>query len=153
MRYEASPEEIMAEEWLNRNYNDMKKLEADRRMLEVMENRLGSGVAKYENDGAQSHDATRSQARHEDALLEYSAQREKVEKETRDLVRETAKTKEAIEQLEDPDLEALATDRYLSRLRWKDVGKLEHISHSTVFRLRKKMLARMAEILTTKKYI
>ena len=153
MRYECNPEEITAEEWLNRNYNDMKKLEADRRMLEVMENRLGSGVAKYENDGAQTHDAARSQARHEDALLEYSAQREKVEEETRELARETAKTREAIGNLNDPDLEALATDRYINQLRWKDVAKLEHLGRATVFRYRKKMLAQMVGILRTKNYI
>ena len=153
MRYEANPQEIMAEEWLNRNYNDMKKLEADRRMLEVMENRLGAGVAKYENDGTQSHDATRSQARHEDALLEYSTQRAKVEAETDELAREMAKTRAAIDALGDPDLIAIAIDRYINQLRWKDVAKLEHIGRATVFRYRKKMLASMVEILRQKNII
>lgn len=147
MRYDIDPIEYLAEDWLNRNFGDMKRLEADRRMLMVMENRLGSGVAKYENDGTQNHDAARSQARHEDALLEYSAQRAKVEAETSALVTELAKTRAMIEQLEDPDLEAIAVDRFINRLRWRDVEKLEHLSHATAMRRRKKLLVRMARIL------
>ena len=100
-----------AKRWLNRNYNDHKQLEADRRMLAIMENRLGSGVARYESDGTESHDPDKSRARHEDALLDFSAQREKVEKEERKLLVEMNKTREAIEKLEDPELIAIATDR------------------------------------------
>ena len=36
--------------WLNRNYNLNKQVEADQRMLEILQDRLGNGVAKYESD-------------------------------------------------------------------------------------------------------
>jgi len=136
-----------AKRWLNRNYNDHKQLEADRRMLAIMENRLGSGVARYESDGTESHDPDKSRARHEDALLDFSAQREKVEKEERKLLVEMNKTREAIEKLEDPELIAIATDRYINRLPWGDISKLEHISTAEAFRLNLRMLEKMADIL------
>ena len=136
-----------AKRWLNRNYNDHKQLEADRRMLAIMENRLGSGVARYESDGTESHDPDKSRARHEDALLDFSTQREKVEKEERKLFSEMNKTREAIDKLEDPELIAIATDRYINRLPWGDISKLEHISVAEAYRLNLKMLEKMADIL------
>ena len=136
-----------AKAWLNRNYNDHKQLEADRRMLEIMSNRLQSGVAKYETDGSNSRDPDKSRARHEDDLLEFSAQHNKVENEEKALVYEMQKTRNAIEQLDDHDLRAIATDRYINRLRWEDIAKLEHISIAQAYLLNKKMLEKMADII------
>lgn len=62
-------EAYRAKNWLNRNYNLSRQLEADQRMLEIMLNRLQSGVARYESDGSESHDPDRAKARHDDALL------------------------------------------------------------------------------------
>lgn len=136
-----------AKEWLNRNFNEHKQLDADRRMLEIMSNRLQSGVARYESDGSECHDPDKSRGRHEDALLDFSTQKAKVEKEERRLVSEMAKTRSAISQLDDPELSALATDRYINRLRWEDIAKLEHISPAQVYRNHLKMLEKMADIL------
>ena len=136
-----------AKRWLNRNYNDHKQLEADRRMLAIMENRLGSGVARYESDGTESHDPDKSRARHEDALLEYSSQCLTVEQEEKALFKEMIKTRGAIAQLEESDLIAVATDRYINRLRWSDIAKLEHVSVSQVYRLHDRVLEKMVKIL------
>ena len=136
-----------AKDWLNRNYNAYRQLEADKRMLEIMKNRLGSGVSKYESDGTESHDSDKARARHEDALLDFSTQKDKVEKEERRLIAETLQTRNAIEQLEDPALKAIATDRYINRLKWEDIATLEHISSAQVFRLNLTMLEKMADIL------
>lgn len=138
-----------AKQWLNRNYNDHRQLEADKRMLEIMENRLGSGVAQYETDGSGAHDPDKSRARHEDALLEYSAQRHKVESEEKTLIVEMRKTRTAIEQLDDPSLKAIATDRYINRLSWNDIATLEHVSIAQAYRLNTIMLEKMADILKT----
>ena len=78
--------------WLNRNYYSSRQLEADKRMLSIIENKLGSGVAKYENDGT-GGDSDAARTRHEDKLLEYSMQRERVERETRQLLAENEKTR------------------------------------------------------------
>ena len=138
---------VKAKDWLNRNYNAYRQLDADKRMLEIMSNRLGSGVSKYESDGSESHDTDKARARHEDALLDFSAQKEKVEKEERRLIAETVKTREAIGQLEDPAHRAVATDRYINRLKWEDIATLEHISIAQVYRLNLTMLEKMADIL------
>lgn len=142
-----------AELWLNRNFNDAKRLEADERMLEVLEGRLASCVAKYETDGTQSRDSDAARARHEDTLLDYSTQKQKVETESKKLMAEITRTRAAIDELGDNDLIAVAVDRYINRLRWKDISKVEHVSHATVYRLRLKMLEKMAEILHKKNLI
>lgn len=139
-----------AQNWLNRNFNAHKQLEADLRMLEIMENRLQSGVARYDNDGTGSRDTDAARARHDDALLEYSLQKEKVEKEQRRLVKEMAKTRRMIDLLDDPLHKALAIDRYINRLKWEDIAKLEHVSIAQVYRHKLTMLEKMAEILKFK---
>lgn len=136
-----------AQSWLNRNYNAHKQLDADKRMLEIMENRLQSGVARYESDGTESRDADAAKARHDDALLEYSMQRQKVEKEERRLIREMVKTRNAIDLLDDPAQKAVAIDRYINRLRWEDIATLEHVSIAQVYRINATMLEKMADIL------
>ena len=137
----------LAKNWLNRNFNAYKQLEADQRMLEIILNRLQSGVARYESDGTECHDPDASKARHDDALLEYSELKAKVEKEEKRLVSEAIKTREAISQLSDPAHRAVAVDRYINRLRWEDIATLEHISIAQVYRLNLTMLEKMAEIL------
>ena len=133
--------------WLNRNYYSSRQLDADKRMLAVIENVLGSGVARYENDGS-SCDADAARARHEDKLLEYSEQKARVEREERELKEETAKTRSAIDKLDDDDCKAVAIDRYINCLKWNDIATAEHISRAQVFRVHDKMLEQMAKILS-----
>lgn len=135
-----------AKEWLNRNFNFARQVEADQRMLEIMSNRLGSGVSKYETDGSESHDVDKARARHDDALIEYSLQREKVEREEKKLIEEMTKTRRAIDRLSDPAHQAVAIDRYINRLRWADIATLEHVSIAQVHRIHSSMLERMASI-------
>lgn len=139
-------ESYKAKNWLNRKYNFSKLVDADRRMLEVLSNRLGAKVSRYESDGTECHDPDKARARHEDTLLEYSEQKAKVEKEERELFEEMAKTRAAIGQLSDPMHQAVAIDRYINRLRWNDIATLEHISVSHVKRIHSAMLEKMAGI-------
>ena len=145
-------EAFRAKNWLNRNFQLSRQLEADQRMLEIMSNRLGSGVARYESDGSESHDPDRAKARHDDALLEYSIQKDRVEKEALKLAEEDLKTRKAIAELSDPTHRALAVDRYINRLKWEAIAALEHRSVAQVYRDHKTMLERMADILRTGKY-
>ena len=136
-----------AKSWLNRCYHFSRQVEADRRMLEVMQNRLQSGVARYENDGTGSGDADAARARHEDELLEYSDQLARVEREEMELVEEITKTRKAIDKLTDSTCKAIAIDRYINRLRWDDIERLEHLSRASMFRYHLKMLVEMVWIL------
>ena len=133
--------------WLNRNYYSSRQLAADRRMLAVIENLLGSGVARYENDGTNSGDADAARARHEDKLIEYSEQKARVEREERELAAEMLKTRRAIEKLEEEDLKTVATERYINLRKWRDIEELIHISRAQLFRVHEKMLEKMAVII------
>lgn len=141
-----------AEEWLNRNYGELKRLDADKRTLEVLSARVGARVGKLDRDGTESHDAAIAQARHEDSLFDYSIQAEKVEREARSLALDLEKTRKAIAELEAEELQAVAIDRYINRFRWKDIAKFQHISEAEAFRRRIRMLEKMAVILRDGNY-
>lgn len=141
-----------AERWLNRNYAALNNLDADKRTLEVLSNRVGARVGKLERDGTESRDAAIAQARHEDSLFDYSMQADKVEREILAISRELSKTLRAIDELGNDELEAIAKDRYISRLKWKDIAKVEHISESEAYRRRLRLLEKMAKILRNGNY-
>lgn len=132
--------------WLNRNYYSSRQLDADKRMLAVIENIINSGVANYANDGT-GGDSDAARTRHEDKLLEYSMQRERVERETRQLLAENEKTRRAIDKLEDEDQKAVAINRYINRQKWNEIADIIHISKAQLFRVHDKMLEAMAKIL------
>lgn len=136
-----------AEEWLNRNYHFVLQVEADRRMLTILENRLASGVSQYENDGTSVHDPEKSKRKREDLLLTYSDLKSHVEEEEVKLVEETTLTRKKIEQLSSPEYIAVATDRYINRLKWDDISELEHMSKQKLFLIRVSLLEEMVEIL------
>lgn len=141
-----------AKMWLNRYYYQTKQLDLAKRKLEALENKLGSGVARYENDGTNCQDADVSRQKHEDTLLDYSQQKETVEKmelEHEQLFRITIK---AISELEDPDHQLIALDRYIHRLKWNDIAEVEHLGRATVFRIHGRMLEKMVKILQSRRF-
>lgn len=141
-----------AKKWLSRAHKFALRVEADARMLEILDNRLNSGVAKYENDGA-SVEREDAKKRKEDDLLSYSEQRALVEQEQIQLINEMAKSREIIKEIHDPTLESIAVDRYINRLSWDAVVRLSHYSRPQVFRYHLKMLEKLAAILQDKKII
>lgn len=141
-----------AKKWLNRYYFKTKDLDNARRKLEAYENKLGSGVARYENDGSDHHDADESRHRHEDTLLDYSQQKaevEKLEREHDEIFRITIK---AIGELEDSDHQLIALDRYIHRLKWSDIIHMEHLGRATAFRIHGRMLEKMVKILQNRRF-
>lgn len=141
-----------AKQWLRRAHKFALKVEADARMLEILANRLDSGVAKYENTGA-SVDREDAKKRKEDDLLSYSEQRARVESEQIQLITEMTRSRQIIQEIRDPVLESIAINRYINRLCWDDVIRLEHYSRAQVFRYHLKMLEELAKILQSKKII
>lgn len=141
-----------AKMWLNRYYYQTKKLDAAKRKLEALENKLGSGVARYENDGTESKDADAARQRHEDTLLDYSQQKDTVEQLERkhdEIFRTTIK---AISELDDSDHQLIALDRYIHRLKWNDIAEVEHLGRATVFRIHGRMLEKMVKILRSGRF-
>lgn len=141
-----------AKQWLRRAHKFALKVEADARMLELLANRVNSGVAKYENTGA-SVDRDDARKRKEDDLLSYSDQRALVEKEQLQLIAEMTKSRKIIKQIGDPVLENIAINRYVERLNWDAVIKLSNYSRAQVFRLHLRMLEELAKVLQNKKLI
>lgn len=141
-----------AKQWLRRAHKFALKVEADARMLELLANRVNSGVAKYENTGA-SVDRDDARKRKEDDLLSYSDQRALVEKEQLQLIAEMTKSRKIIKQIGDPVLENIAINRYVERLNWDAVIKLSNYSRAQVFRLHLRMLEELAKVLQSKKLI
>ena len=139
-------------QWLRRAHKFALKVEADKRMLEILANRVNSGVAKYESDGA-NVDREDARQKKEDALLSYSDQRALVEREQLQLIAEMTQTRKYIRLIGDPVLESIALNRYVNRLGWDDVIKLANYSRAQVFRLHLKMLEELAEILQRKNII
>lgn len=135
------------EEWLNRSYHLFCQVEANRRMLDILSNRLESSVSKYETDGTDVHDVDKSKQRREDLLLDYSSIKAIVEKDEKKLTEELTLTRQRIGLLSKPEYIALAIDRYINRLKWEDISALEHISKSHLYRLRLEMLEEMKEII------
>lgn len=136
-----------AEEWLNRNYNDFLKLESARRTLTFIENKLTGGVSQYEIDGTESHDPEKSKFRREEYLLTYSELKKEIEDDELKLLKEIMKTREKIEQLSSSEYIAVATDRYINRLKWPDIAKLEHMSKQKLYIIRTNLLKEMVDIL------
>lgn len=141
-----------AKKWLRRAHKFALRVEADARMLEILANRINSGVAKYENDGA-SVDREDAKKRKEDDLLSYSEQRALVEQEQIELINEMTQSRQIIRQINDPTLESIAINRYINRLSWDDVVRLTHYSRAQVFRYHLRMLEELAKILQDKKII
>lgn len=141
-----------AKMWLNRYYYQTKKLDAAKRKLEALENKLGSGVARYENDGTEIKDADAARQRHEDTLLDYSQQKdtvEQLEREHDEIFRTTIK---AISELDNSDHQLIALDRYIHRLKWNDIAEVEHLGRATVFRIHGRMLEKMVKILRSGRF-
>lgn len=136
-----------ADTWLNRAYGLNQELKASIRTLAMKEASLNSGVARYQSDGTESHDPERSKANREDALLEYSETMDRVEKLRRNLYEENAKTLKAIDQISTGELRAIAIDRYINCMTWKEIASAEHISKSEADRRRLRMLEQMARII------
>ena len=136
-----------ADAWLNRAYGLNQELKASIRTLAMKEASLNSGVARYQSDGTESHDPERSKANREDALLEYSETMDRVEKLRRNLYKENAKTLKAIDQISTGELRAIAIDRYINCMTWKEIASAEHISKSEADRRRLRMLEQMVRII------
>lgn len=141
-----------AKQWLKRTHKLALRVEADKRFLEILADRINQAVAKYETDGTAT-DRDSARKRREDEMLDYTLQRDHVEREQLELITEMTKTRNVVKCLKDPTLEAIAINRYINRLHWDDVIKLSHYSRSQVFRFHLKMLEDVAKVLQEEKII
>ena len=134
--------------WLSRTFNIMSKLEAENRTLLVLKSKLGSGVRNYDSIGIKN-DVESSIRRREDLLIEFSLQSERIEKTQKLYFKELDKTRSVIEKLSAPILQAIATDRYINNLKWKELEKNYYYGTSELFVFHTQILNEVYEILVS----
>lgn len=138
-----------AKEWMERLSDLYGQTQKTARIVDILSSRINSTVGNYESFGRGKTDLIVKQQQHEDALLDYSEMVSQYEKEERQYLRETARTRRVIEKMGDPDLIALAIDRYINLMKWEDIVSAEHVSRAEAFRIHDRMLNKMAEVLKT----
>lgn len=138
-------EAMRAKNWLNRSYDLYRRLNSDRKLLEVIEARLNPAVASYKVRDNET-DSETARKNHEAIQDEYTIQKKLVEAEETVLTFEDDKTKRKIDLLPEPH-RSIATRRYLNRLKWSEIAIVENYSEQHCKRLNKEMLQLMAEIL------
>lgn len=141
-------EQYQAKNWLMRLSNYADKLNAERRTLEMLQNRLYRGVANYDNYTGRKDPLT-ARAAHEDALIEFSEQAARVEKAQKEYIAELNTTREVLEGLP-IELKPLAFDRYINGSKWKELERIYPYSIAELYRQNNEILERVAQILKAK---
>jgi len=142
-------EQYQAKNWLMRIHDYASKVDAERRTLEMLKHRLHRGVTNYEGFTGR-RDPMTAQAAHDDALIEYSMQAERLEQAEREYIAVMDTTREVLEALP-IKYRALAIDRYINGLKWQELIKIYNYSNAQVHRLNNDILTHVAEVLNIKK--
>lgn len=144
-----------AKEWLTRNDGLKEELDAEYDTLLVMSGRVNSAVAAYETDGSNHRDIEAAKARHEDALLDFSSQMERIQKKQLKLIVELNKTQDVIDQIEHKTsrgdygalFRAIAKRRYVVGQKWPEIAKLVNRSEQQLLKDNAKICELVADIL------
>ena len=142
-------EQYQAKTWLMRLDDYAKKLNAEKRTLEMLQDRLYKGVSKYDGPTGRK-DPTTARAAHEDALIDFSEQAAKVEKAKAEQYAELQLRHEVIDAIPQK-LQGLAIDRYINGIKWEKLADIYNYSRSNVFEINKQILDNVAEVLNAKK--
>ena len=142
-------EQYQAKNWLMRIQDYAGKVDAARRTLEMLEHRLHRGVMNYEGYTGR-RDPITAQAAHDDALMDYSMQAERLEQAQREYFAVMITTREVLEVLP-MSIKPLAIDRYINGLNWQELEKIYEYSRPQLYRFNSNILTQVAEVLNIKK--
>lgn len=142
-------EQYQAKKWLMRLDEYAQKLNAEKRTLEMLQDRLYKGVSNYDGPTGR-RDPISARAAHEDALISFSEQAAKVEKAQKEYYAELQLRHEVIDAIPQK-LQGLAIDRYINGIKWEKLADLYNYSRSNVFEINKQILDNVAEVLNAKK--
>lgn len=140
-----------AKNWLLRLSDLSKKVEAERRTLEMLEAKLYKGVSSYDCIHYRI-DPSQAQANHEDNLLSFSFQLQRVEQTQNKYLHELEITQNVMEELPDM-LAALLTDRYINGIKWQKLLDVYHYEKTQLFEYNAKALELLAKVLEEKEII
>lgn len=125
--------EEKAKDWLNRNYALSLELDAIKRRLERMESDLEkvcNPIKLREVQGAQGLGNGI-----EERLVEYMDMSSDLQTRMQVLISKDEQTMKIISHVESPMLRAILIERYINRLRWKDMSTVFHFERSRLFDL------------------
>lgn len=142
-------EQYQAKNWLMRIHDYADKVDTERRTLEMLKHRLHRGVMNYEGYTGR-RDPIVAQAAHDDAVIDYSMQAERLEQAQREYVAVMITTREVLDALP-MSIKPLAIDRYINGLKWQELIKIYNYSNAQVHRLNNDILTQVAELLNMKK--
>ena len=129
--------EEKAKEWLNRNYGRSLEITAMKRRLERMESNLEKVCKPLRLKEVQEGHDGNSQ---ESMMAEYLDLAADIER--REFVLECAdtETQKVIDKVEGSILRTVLIERYINRLRWKDLCDALHFERSWLFEIHKQAL-------------
>ena len=120
-----------AKDWLNRMIDKARLIESlEGKRDEVIASL--SGIGKYD---AEHIPAQTGENATETKNLIYSKLSAEIEKTLTELIKEDARTLDAILMVEDSRYKSILIDRYLSRLPWKNIARKQNYSVSWIYKL------------------
>ncbi len=140
-----SDEAYYAKEWLSRTNDITEEIEAEKRLLLKIKEKLEGGVRSYDNIGS-SHDQDASRKRHEDLLIQYSMQSDRIDQKEKDYLKELSLTRSIIDKLKNPIHRSIAVDRYINGMKWKDILNSYHYEQRQIFKIHEKLLEEVSRI-------
>lgn len=134
-----------AKKWLKKLGDYSRRVDVERRTLEMLQHRLYKGVANYEN-GPGQHDAEIARAAYEDSMIECSVQADRVEGAQLAYTSELENVRRVLECLP-VYLYSIAVDRYINGIKWEQIEDIHRYSKSTVARYNLDILDHVADYL------
>ena len=140
--------QYFAKDWLLKLQDYEQKLKAEKRTLEMLQSRLYKGVSSYDGDTGRADPVVR-RAAHEDALINYSMQAQRVEKAQAEYLAELEIRREVIEAIP-VKLQALAIDKYINGVKNDRMEKIYNYGKSQLYIYYGQVLEHVAEVLNAK---
>lgn len=144
-------EAYKAKTWLNRTIDLYQQAEKTENALKLIESRLNSAVANYENTGSGSSDLVVRQQRHEDLLLDYSMKKEQYEREYMRFVRQNLITMNVLDRMENRLHSSILFARFINRYSFKEIEKKNffNLKRSQLYNHYNEALNELGLLLTT----
>ena len=125
--------EERAKQWLNRNYGLSIELAAIQRMIDRMESDIAKVCKPIRLKEVQEAQGLGNGS--EERLAEYIDLKADLEKRMFVLRQRDIETKKIIDKIESNVLRSILIERYINRLRWKDMTNVFHFERSRLFDL------------------
>ena len=129
--------EERTKEWLNRNYGLALEISAMTRYLERMESNIEKVCKPLRMKEVQEEPSGNTQ---EERMAEYIDLSAELERKQMIMEAKDAETRRVIDQMDSAILRTILIERYMNRLRWKEMTEKLHFEQSRLFELHRQAL-------------